>query len=190
MGLRDAATQASVWRRGRVSASLEGSRDPFNDVAWTVFFDHSDYVPTETLEHLRSPDVLYVLFPVCSVVVAVVFKSDHLMLPAHIEVCDEMAIGYSNLCGRRGKSSMTRTSLNQDSFGDSAPASIMSISIVHALFREPRDSDQLGSSSLLSDSCRARESVEVSDGGCSAKMARKIKAGSGRCGNRDAGKAT
>ena len=104
-GLRDAATQASVWRRRCISASLEGSRDPFNDVAWTVFFNHPDYVPTETLQHLRAPDVLYVLSPVRSVVVAVVFKSDHLTLPAHIEVCDELAIGYSNLRGRRGKSS-------------------------------------------------------------------------------------
>src|SRR6202012_569893 len=104
-GLCDAATQASIWRRYRITSLLEGSRDPFNDVTWTVFFDHPDYVPTKALEHLRSPDVLYVLLPVCSVLFAVVLESDHLTLPAHIQVRDELAMRYSNLGGRWGKSS-------------------------------------------------------------------------------------
>ena len=55
--------------------------------------DNPDDEPTHRLQHLLAPYVFDVLAPVDSMVITVVFDSDHAIFPAQIEVGEGNAVG-------------------------------------------------------------------------------------------------
>ena len=70
-----------------------GGSSTAQDIGGPVLGDDADDDPAHPLEHLQPPNVLDILPTVRSVMVAVVFDGDHVILPAQVEVRDRNAVG-------------------------------------------------------------------------------------------------
>jgi hypothetical protein len=88
------------WRRFRGTSAGERIAHSSDDISRSVLAYDFDYAPTEPLEHLRSPNIYYVLSPVATVMVPVILHANLRPFPTHIEVGDELAIGHSDLGSR------------------------------------------------------------------------------------------
>src|SRR5947209_5089835 len=100
--------QDSHSRPSAHARRLQRGADAADDVGGTVLGDDPDDGPAHLLEHLDALNVFDVLPSVTSVLIAVVFDGDQVLLPAEVEISDGNAVhaGHRDLGLRPRESSI------------------------------------------------------------------------------------